>query len=116
MKKSDYIKELHDIKLMSQKMSNVLNESIAFEDEYDAPEFGGYDEPVVDAETEDIPQPSGESDELDNEVDTIREIALKGMVRLCKTPNDQRYQFLKKVFSFCDKAAENENNEEEQAK
>ena len=114
MKKTSYLQELRDIKEMTAKMSNVLNESIAYEDEYDTPEFQGEEEEEeVDVEEAPVGEPVGESQELDNEVDTIREIALKGMVKLCKMPNDPRYQFLKKVFSFCDKAAESENNEEQ---
>ena len=49
------------------------------------------------------------------EVDQIREIALKGMIKLCKTPEDDRYQALKKIFQFCDKAAENKDKENPQA-
>lgn len=45
------------------------------------------------------------------EVDTIREIALKGMIKLCKNPEDERYQALKKIFQFCDKAAESKDKE-----
>ena len=45
------------------------------------------------------------------EVDTIREIALKGMIKLCKNPEDERYQALKKIFQFCDKAAETKEKE-----
>ena len=40
------------------------------------------------------------------EVDQIREIALRGMIKLCKNPEDPSYQALKKIFQFCDKAVE----------
>jgi hypothetical protein len=49
------------------------------------------------------------------EVDQIREIALRGMIKLCKNPEDDRYQALKKIFQFCDKAAENKDKENPQA-
>lgn len=104
MAKEKYFKELEEIKKFTKKMNNALNESLAFEDEYDMPEYEH--EPMASGD------PMGDPEEdLDNEIDTIREIALKGMVKLCKTPEDSRYQFLKKVFSFCDKASESENEE-----
>lgn len=104
MAKEKYFKELEEIKKFTKKMNNVLNESLAFEDEYDMPEYEH--EPMASSDPMDAPE-----EDLDNEIDTIREIALKGMVKLCKTPEDSRYQFLKKVFSFCDKASESENEE-----
>lgn len=45
------------------------------------------------------------------EVDQIREIALRGMIKLCKNPEDAKYQALKKIFQFCDKAVENTDKE-----
>lgn len=104
MAKEKYFKELEEIKKFTKKMNNALNESLAFEDEYDMPEYEH--EPMASSGPMDSPE-----EDLDNEIDTIREIALKGMVKLCKTPEDSRYQFLKKVFSFCDKASESENEE-----
>ena len=45
------------------------------------------------------------------EVDQIREIALRGMIKLCKNPEDEKYQALKKIFQFCDKAVEVKDKE-----
>ena len=45
------------------------------------------------------------------EVDQIREIALRGMIKLCKNPEDAKYQALKKIFQICDKAVENTEKE-----
>ena len=104
MAKEKYFKELEEIKKFTKKMNNALSESLAFEYEYDTPEYGH------ECTGPECPMSTPEED-LDNEIDTIREIALKGMVKLCKTPEDNRYQFLKKVFSLCDKASESENEE-----
>lgn len=49
-------------------------------------------------------------EELGSEVDQIREIALRGLVKLCRTPENPAYDALKKIFQFCDKA--NEKKEE----
>ena len=46
-----------------------------------------------------------------SEVDQIREIALSGMIKLCKNPEDERYQALKKIFQFCDNAVESKDKE-----
>lgn len=135
-KKELYMQTLNEIQGMIGKVKTI-NEAIQFnEDNFDS-EFGGDDEP----ETEPEPiaaggeQPmGGEGDEVANgavnldkmkaeepteedglrelgEVDTIREIALKGMIKLCKNPEDERYQALKKIFQFCDKAAETKDKE-----
>ena len=59
------------------------------------------------------PEPSEEEkglEEMGSEVDRIREIALRGMVKLCHNTEDPAYDALKKIFQFCDKA--NEKKEE----
>ena len=65
-------------------------------------------------------QPQTEDEELaqqaadpNSAVNQIREIALKGMVALCKTPEDPQYEVLKQIFNYCDKA--NKKKSEEQA-
>ena len=104
MAKGNYFKELQEIRILTNKMSNALNESLTFEDNYE-------DQELDDAQVPADPSFTTPEEDLDNEIDIIREIALKGMVKLCKTPEDSRYQFLKKVFSFCDKASESENED-----
>ena len=47
-------------------------------------------------------------------IDQIREITLKGMTKLCKTPEDAQYQALKKIFQMCDKAVDSEAKEQQQ--
>ena len=60
-----------------------------------------------------VEEPSEEEkglEEMGSEVDRIREIALRGMVKLCHNTEDPAYDALKKIFQFCDKA--NEKKEE----
>ena len=60
-----------------------------------------------------VEEPSEEKkglEEMGSEVDRIREIALRGMVKLCHNTEDPAYDALKKIFQFCDKA--NEKKEE----
>ena len=136
MKKEQYMEALNEIQGMIGKVKTI-NEAIQFnEDNFDN-EFGGEEtpepeeepavsaEPAVGAEGGDEvatggvnldklkPEEPTEEDGLRElgEVDTIREIALKGMIKLCKNPEDERYQALKKIFQFCDKAAESKDKE-----
>lgn len=131
--KKEYFETLESIQDMLSHVK-TLNEAIQFGDEYDDSEFGGAQEapeqdvPVspdgadnaegnkalgkMDVEAE--PDPEEGLREL-GEVDQIREIALRGMIKLCKNPEDDRYQALKKIFQFCDKAAENKDKENMQA-
>jgi hypothetical protein len=130
MRKDEYMKTLNEVQELIGKVKSV-NEAIQFnEDNFDN-EFGGAEEePQVPAEeapeqNQDMaaagsanlasmkPEERTEEDGLRElgEVDTIREIALKGMIKLCKNPEDERYQALKKIFQFCDKAAESKDKE-----
>jgi hypothetical protein len=54
--------------------------------------------------------------ELDKmgEIDRIREITLSGMHKLCKNPQDPKYQALKKIFQMCDKGVEEEMKNQQQ--
>ena len=108
-----------------------INEAINFQEDFEddvqqpEPDFSGEEpvaEPPIEGDAEGgraldkLPaeEPSEENGlrELGDEVDAIREIALKGMIKLCKNPEDERYQALKKIFTFCDKAAELKKGEE----
>ena len=127
--KQEYQKELKSIQDMASSI-RTLSESIRFGDEYDedyegmSPEeevptspdgkdFGEGGTKLGKLETEE-PDPEEGLREL-GEVDQIREIALRGMIKLCKNPEDDRYQALKKIFQFCDKAAENKDKDAQQA-
>lgn len=132
--KKEYFDTLNSIQEMVSHV-RTLNEAIQFGDEYDDADMAGA-EVQADPEQEMPMSPEGndfaeggkalgkiEADEPDpeeglrelGEVDQIREIALRGMIKLCKNPEDDRYQALKKIFQFCDKAAENKDKENPQA-
>lgn len=128
--REEYQKTLKDIQEMASNI-RTLNESIRFGEEYNedyegmtpseeevptSPEGNDFAEggaKLGNMETEE-PDPEEGLREL-GEVDQIREIALRGMIKLCKNPEDDRYQALKKIFQFCDKAAENKENKDAQA-
>ena len=136
--KKNYYNELLDIQNMAGKI-RTISEAIQFEDEYDDGQVGMEGEPapaepqpqeeplppmedgnaeaatdLAKLKVDDEPDPEQGLREL-GEVDQIREIALRGMIKLCKNPEDDRYQALKKIFQFCDKAAENKDKEGVQA-
>ena len=56
----------------------------------------------------DMPEEKGEGDALNVEqfVDDIRKKSLRGMAQLAETPDDERYQLLKKIWQICDKKPE----------
>lgn len=56
----------------------------------------------------DMPEDKGEGDALNVEqfVDDIRKKSLRGMAQLAETPDDERYQLLKKIWQICDKKPE----------
>lgn len=122
--------DLEEIQGIVGKIRNI-NEAINFQEDFEEPQPEvPAEEPVVPAPEEapiegdaeagmdlakvQAEEPSEEDGlrELGNEVDAIREIALKGMIKLCKNPEDERYQALKKIFTFCDKAAEVKKEEQ----
>lgn len=129
MKKEEYMKTLNEVQGMISKVRSV-NEAIQFNEDNFDDEFGGEEEPQMPAQSQEMPAQDQEVAGTSNlakmkpeepteedglrelgEVDTIREIALKGMIKLCKNPEDERYQALKKIFQFCDKAAESKDKE-----
>lgn len=121
MKKERYIEDLKNIQNMTGQI-RTINEAIQFGEDYDNEEMGyegGEDigpDACVDGECnldKIKPEEPSEEEGLNEtgEVDQIREIALRGMIKLCKNPQDERYQALKKIFQFCDKAAEPKDEE-----
>ena len=111
-KKKDFTADFDEIKAMTNKIRsmNSLKESINFDDEYQDDGFGQEEVPYQSEGEQDLDK-SAEEQELENEVadpesavNQIREIALKGMVALCKTPEDPQYEVLKQIFNYCDKA------------
>ena len=133
--KKEYFDTLNSIQEMVSHV-RTMNEAIQFGEDFDDSEYAGQEEQPAVGEPEIPTGPDGQDfaeggkalgkvqpEEPDpeeglrelGEVDQIREIALRGMIKLCKTPEDNRYQALKKIFQFCDKAAENNDKEAPQA-
>lgn len=131
-KNAKHYNALEEIQGIVGKIRNI-NEAINFQEDFEddvQPEEAPVEDPALAAPQEDPiegdveagkdlsklqPEEPDEEDglrELGNEVDMIREIALKGMIKLCKNPEDDRYQALKKIFTFCDKAAEPKKEEQ----
>ena len=136
MNKENHFEDLKKIQNMVGSI-RMLTESIMFNEEgYGEEDMDMYENPEASELPEDDPQTAVDGDECVDgqcnlsrmhgddepdeeaglrqlgEVDQIREIALRGMIKLCKNPEDDRYQALKKIFQFCDKAAENKDREE----
>ena len=107
---SKYVEELKEARNFINKV-RTINEAMTFDEEYDDDSIYGNDiEDVedtrpIESEPECI---GGECDsDLPNEIDNIREIALKGMLKHVKNSKSPEYETLKKIFQFCDKV----NNE-----
>lgn len=120
--------ELNDIQLILKNVKS-LKEGVLYNEEYD-----NFEDDMMEPEmdSEEIPQDE-EGVEMGSEmervgteeegmaqldemgaIDQIREITLKGMTKLCKTPEDAQYQALKKIFQMCDKAVDTEAKEQQQ--
>lgn len=74
-----------------------------------------FDEPMISQGEEDYSMESGEGDAMamekgilpiKNEIDSIRQIALKTIARLAEDPTSESYQMMKKIWMMCDKAIE----------
>lgn len=126
--KKNYINELESIQILLNKVRKI-NESVLYNEEYD-----NFEDEMMEPEMqEEMPDEEGiemdaEMDKIGTEeegmaqldemgaIDQIREITLKGMTKLCKTPEDAQYQALKKIFQMCDKAIDTEAKEQQQMK
>lgn len=127
MKKRDFLNEINETLAVFGKTSS-LDEAVNFAESYDGEYdgLGGEDseeEPEDEVEktetmeneknTEEVPFSDKDTEgleEMGSEVDRIREIALRGMVKLCHNTENPAYDALKKIFQFCDKV--NEKKEE----
>lgn len=116
-----YTNVLNEVNDMLSRV-RTLNEAMSFDADYDTYErdnaFDDEEEmsPVVDAEV--APEKECEGSEcvdMDEatDIDTIREIALKGMLKYVKQSNSAEYETLKKIFQFCDKVNNDKNSVEE---
>ena len=122
----NYMNELENIQSLLNRVKQ-LNESVLYNEEYD-----NFEDDMMEPEmSEEMPDEEGQEmgaeiskvgteeegmaqlDEM-GAIDQIREITLKGMTKLCKTPEDAQYQALKKIFQMCDKAVDTEAKEQQQ--
>lgn len=122
MKKNNHFEILNEIKSLTDKIRSI-DEAISYEDEYDEPEVAPQGEEMSAEEPEVAPEGEEGMDceggmcmDAETDVDRIREIALKGMVKLCHEPESEVYQSLKKIFTFCEKAIESKDNNVQQVK
>ena len=125
MNKTKYQKDLMDIQNISNTIRK-MNEGVMFEDEYD--ELGSMEQepqPMNEPEPQDVetgaeaqanikdvkPEDQGMA-ELDKmgELDQIREITLKGMLKFSNQPEHPQFQALQKIFQLCNKAVEPKEN------
>ena len=103
--KKQYNENLNEISTMLNKV-RCIKEAISFDDDYDT-----IDEVLDEEDDFDMEEPmqekpciNGECDiDKENDIDRIREIALKGMLKYVKQSNSAEYETLKKIFQFCDK-------------
>ena len=126
-KKDLYLKDLKSIQEMAGHI-RTLNEAIRFNEG----DFEGYDEfeeepAPAEPEGEEVAAAESNLDKVNpeeeglkeleegGELDKIREITLHGMITLNKTPEDPKFQALLKIFNICNKAV-NENGEQEAPK
>lgn len=126
--KEKYMNELESIQNLLNKV-RTINESVLYNEEYD-----NFEDEMMEPEMqEEMPDEEGvemgsEMEHVGTEeegmaqldemgaIDQIREITLRGMTKLCKTPEDAQYQALKKIFQMCDKAVDTEAKEQQQMK
>ena len=98
-------KDIMEMQNLVKSMPKTLNEMINFEGADD--ELGGYDEEMPEEDPEDAPEePKEDTMDIMAFVDDIRKKSLKGMASLAETPDDERYQLLKKIWQICDKKPE----------
>ncbi len=99
MKKKTLTEDFEDIRSMTNKIRS-LNEAVNFDGDFEDDDFN--EEPDYEEAVQE--KPIEEPANGYNAVNKIREIALKGMVELCNTPEDPQYEVLKQIFNYCDKA------------
>ena len=127
MTKRDFTADFADIKEMTDKIRSfgALNESINFNDEYQEENVPAepVDEPVEgevevgldgkmdpkEAEQEEI---ANQSEDPDSYISKIRELTLKGLLALSSEPLSPRYEILRQIFQYIDKANKKTKEEE----
>lgn len=102
-----HTKNINEITEMMTKVRS-LNEAISFDEYMDEEDEMTPMEPEM-GEVKDCEDNIDMDSETD--IDRIREIALKGMLKYVKQSNCAEYETLKKIFQFCDKV-NNDKGEE----
>lgn len=112
-----YVEDLKETRTFLNKV-RTINEAMTFDEDYDIGD-SDYNQDNTDDE-EEIMLMGQENQctdgicdsDLPNEIDAIREITLKGMLKFAKNSKSPEYETLKKIFQFCDKV----NNEKPEEK
>lgn len=100
--KRSFLNEMREIQRLADKVNKMdIKESIVFEDE-------DLDTDTDNEEWEENKDKKVETMNMeeDSTIDVIREITLKGMIKLCKTPENPEFQTLLKIFQICNKGSE----------
>ena len=99
-------KNITEMKSLVNKMPKSINEVLTFEGGDEMDDFED-EMPEDEPEVEEKPE-KNEDEPMDIMafVDDIRKKSLKGMASLAETPEDERYQLLKKIWQICDKKPE----------
>lgn len=119
------LKQMLNENSISKNKRQGLLEGILSEDDFNTPI---QDEVLYDDDDSDFPldgSKGGEGDmiakergilPIKNEIDQIRQIALKTIARLAENPVSESYQMMKKIWIMCDKAIESALQPEENNK
>ena len=106
------------------KNAKMISEGFYLEDddEYTGPDTDAYDDSDVPAETP-VEQPAEGAPKEDSAaslgsdfVNQIRAITLDGMKQLNETPDDPKFQALLKIFNICNKAVDDQKEQQQPAK
>ena len=98
-----HIELLKETRSFLNKVRNI-NEAMTFDEDYDDVAYEDSYEDEIEMENNEEYCPEGECDiDAATEIDKIREIALKGMLKNVKNSKSPEYETLKKIFQFCDK-------------
>lgn len=111
--KKEHLIELQDIQAITNKLRGIsMNESVNFENNMIDEDDFGFEDGAEEEEEE--PQSQDVKQNIDDEsiLDVIREMTLKGMTKLCKTPNDPEFQTLLKIFQICNKKEQSKESDE----
>ena len=99
-------KNITEMTTLVNRMPKTINEVLQFEG---GDEMDGFEDEMPEEEPEpEKEEPVKEEEQMDIMafVDDIRKKSLKGMASLAETPEDERYQLLKKIWQICDKKPE----------